>query len=500
MRIAQITDLHARHAMPGMSNFPRRRSREMFALLPRALAEIKRRGVDFLALTGDLLDVPDYILKHDDYYDWQPRLWYAEAEADYRALKQMLDGCGVPYMVLPGNHDLEAAFWRVFGRAEMPVLPAERGERTEQTPSPLTPLPRGGEGDRSAAGWLPLPHVTECGGYQIARICDREGKRNVPRRLDRERKLWTDLLGLTATGAALASGEKSVFGSLPQIHLQHYVITPELNQGYPHTYLEHEQIRTWNVRSGNVRLCLSGHYHPGTDLLREANCWFSTGPAFCEFPHPIRIYDVDEHGVKMETVSLLQQPIQQGKRAVFLDRDGVLSVLPAYRGGPEEMALIPGSADAVRKLHEAGFVTPVITMQACIGRGFVTETTVRGVNDRMCRLLAEQGGIDAQPDAIYYSIGAKEPCHPCYADLSDAKPEPVHVQRAINDLGLKLEGSYMIGDRPGDLELARRAGLIPILVRTGYGAKTESELRAAGAAMPRVIDDLRQAAGAILDS
>ena len=448
LRLAHLSDLHLRHAQPGSAHVVERRSRVMLELLSRALEEIAQRYVDFLAITGDLIDVPHHLLYPNDYYAWQQQqeLQRSEAIDDYRAIKQLLDATGMPYLVLPGNHDYEPAFWEVFDRG---------------------------------------PHLVSAGGYAIARFCDREWEGHVPRRLDRERKFWARLL--------------SDPNAPPQIHLQHYVITPELNQGYPHTYFEHEELKRRMVASGTMALSLSGHYHSGTDLIREGACTFTTAPAFCDFPHRYRIYELHDHDVASQTHALLQQPHGAGRRAVFLDRDGVINTLAAYSSGPDEMKLIPGSAAAIRRLREAGFACVVVSNQSAIGMGYVTPETVQGVNERMCRLLRDEAGSPAaEPDAIFFSRGAEHPCHPVFGDMRDSKPEPHYIHRAAELLGLNLSGSYMIGDRASDMEFGHRAGLTAILVRTGAGAESEHDAYIKAHPNCQISADLAAAADAIL--
>ncbi|MCX7016581.1 MAG: HAD-IIIA family hydrolase [Candidatus Sumerlaeota bacterium] len=447
LRLGVIADPHIRRAMPGVSAMIARRSREAFDLLPRALEELRRRRVDFLMLAGDLLDAPLYAIAPDDYYDFDVEAWSREAEADYRDLKAALDGGGIPYMAIPGNHDLERAMWRVFDRAA---------------------------------------NVASFNGFQFVGFCDREIENHVPRRLDRERALWEE---------ALSTGE-----SRRQIHLQHFLIAPKLEYAYPHNYFEWDELRRRTVESGRAALSLSGHYHLGTELVRDGGCAFSVAPAFCEFPHAIQVYEVGPEGVSRETIPMAETPLGRGRRVVFLDRDGVITVDPSYRWGPERLRLIPGAARAVRRLREACFAVVVVSSQSCIGAGYVTRETVRGVMDRLCRMLRDEAESDAaQPDAILFSAGAgARAVHSSLADLSNAKPSPRMFEQASQTLGLPLEGSYVIGDTSGEARGARAIGGRALLVRTGHGARAEAEMNARGEAPDRVFDDLAAAAEWIL--
>jgi hypothetical protein len=90
--------------------------------------------------------------------------------------------------------------------------------------------------------------------------------------------------------AALADAD-----SLPQIHIQHYVVWPDIvEHNYPYTYADGDAMVEAIVGSGLVRLVLSGHYHAGIEPKQIGQTWFVTVPAFCESPYPVWFYDLDE--------------------------------------------------------------------------------------------------------------------------------------------------------------------------------------------------------------
>jgi D-glycero-D-manno-heptose 1,7-bisphosphate phosphatase len=318
------------------------------------------------------------------------------------------------------------------------------------------------------------------------RFFDREGDGHVPRRLDRERR---QLEGMLADASDFL-----------QIHLQHYVINPTLEgQGYPYNYLEAEHLRTALVASRKVRLALSGHYHPGTDLLCEEGCYFCTAPAFTLAPHPMTIYHLEGGQVRREVVATQTGPLTAGKPVVFVDRDGVLNAQESYSTGPENLTLIAGAADAVARLRSAGWAVVVVTNQSAIGLGYVTESTVCLVNDRLCQLLSEQAGSEAIPDAIVMNAGAgSRAVHPMWQDLSRAKPSPWMLEQAVKELGLRQDGAFLVGDRESDLSAARTFGATPVLVRTGAGRETESSLDLRKWAALDIFDDLSTAVAMIL--
>lgn len=84
--------------------------------------------------------------------------------------------------------------------------------------------------------------------------------------------------------------------------------------------------------------------------------------------------------------------------AIFLDRDGTLIVHERYLADPELVRLLPGAADAVRRLERASFARVVVTNQPAIGKGLLTEAVLEEIHRRMIRQLADEG---ASVDAIY---------------------------------------------------------------------------------------------------
>jgi histidinol-phosphate phosphatase family protein len=419
MRLAHLADLHLRLRQPGTSRSASRRSRVVATVLPQALAQVQAAGADLIVVTGDVLDVPDYLLGHHAGYDFGRELWEADAEADYRWLRAQLDATGLPYHVLPGNHDWCDPFQRVFGDQ---------------------------------------PRVFELGGYRYVAFWDREGDGHVPRRLDRERALLEQVLREPG----------------PQVHLQHYLLHPPLDAGWPYNYLECEHLRAQVAGSGKVVLALAGHYHQGTDLLAWGGTQFAAAPAFTVCPHGWRLLALDGPDVSMATHATLAQPLEHGRPAVFLDRDGVLTVAPSWRAGPDTLATVPGAPQALRALHDAGYALVVISSQSAVGYGYVTPETVDACFDKLARDLLTAGVCY---DAFYFSTGAGEHAvHERWRDQSDAKPSPAHVLAACRTLGLSLAGSVFVGDNLSDLQCALNAGVTPILVRTGAGAATEQRL------------------------
>lgn len=155
------------------------------------------------------------------------------------------------------------------------------------------------------------------------------------------------------------------------------------------------------------------------------------------------------------------------REAVFLDRDGTLIEEVHYLAHPEQVRLIPGAAEAVRRLNSLGVLVVVVTNQGGVARGYFPESRVTEVHEHLAALLAQQG---ARVDAFYYC-----PHHPTegldpYRVACDCrKPRPGMLLAAARDLGIDLARSWMIGDKPCDAGAGHAAGCRSLLVRTGHG-------------------------------
>ncbi len=155
------------------------------------------------------------------------------------------------------------------------------------------------------------------------------------------------------------------------------------------------------------------------------------------------------------------------REAVFLDRDGTLIEEVHYLSAPEQVRLIPGAAEAVRRLNAAGVLVVVVTNQAGVAREYFPESRVAEVHAHLSALLAERG---AHIDAYYYcphhpteGIGAYRVACEC------RKPKPGLLLTAACELDIDLSRSWMIGDKPCDAEAGTAAGCRAVPVRTGYG-------------------------------
>lgn len=153
------------------------------------------------------------------------------------------------------------------------------------------------------------------------------------------------------------------------------------------------------------------------------------------------------------------------KNAIFFDRDGVVNVEVSYLCDPEKTELISGCAEAIRKIHEAGFLAIAVTNQSGIARKMYTVADMMSVHARIQKILLAQGK-DCTVDAFYFCPHHKDFSGEC----SCRKPHPGMLLQAAEDFDIDLENSVMIGDRLSDLRAGSAAGCRKsILVKTGYG-------------------------------
>jgi D-glycero-D-manno-heptose 1,7-bisphosphate phosphatase len=175
---------------------------------------------------------------------------------------------------------------------------------------------------------------------------------------------------------------------------------------------------------------------------------------------------------------------------VFLDRDGTIIRDAHYLATPAGVELLPGAAGAIRRLNEAGFSTIVVTNQAGIARGRVTEAQFAAVTTRLAQLLSEHG---ARIDATYMC-----PHHPEFTGPCDCrKPGTLLFRRAARDLGLDLDRSWYVGDKLRDVSPARELGGTGILVP---GPETSGDDIAAASPDILVLASLDGAITHIIDS
>ena len=156
------------------------------------------------------------------------------------------------------------------------------------------------------------------------------------------------------------------------------------------------------------------------------------------------------------------------KRAVFLDRDGVINRAVVRDGKPyppasvAEFELLPGVVEACAELKAAGFLLVVATNQPDVGRGTQRREEVEAMHAKMCAALP----LDRVE--VCYDPGQGQPSE-------FRKPAPGMLLRAARELSIDLPRSFMVGDRWGDIDCGAAAGCRTVFIDYGY----DEPLRAA---------------------
>lgn len=145
------------------------------------------------------------------------------------------------------------------------------------------------------------------------------------------------------------------------------------------------------------------------------------------------------------------------RRALFLDRDGVINVDHGYVHTPQQTDWMPGIFDLVAAAHADGYLPVVVTNQAGIARGYYTEED----------FLAYTAWMHGEFRRRHVPLAATYFCphHPeaglgeYKANCNCRKPQPGMLLAAVRELSLELERSVLVGDKETDVEAARRAGV-----------------------------------------
>jgi D-glycero-D-manno-heptose 1,7-bisphosphate phosphatase len=159
------------------------------------------------------------------------------------------------------------------------------------------------------------------------------------------------------------------------------------------------------------------------------------------------------------------------RAAVFLDRDGTINEQMGYINHTCRFQLLPGAAEAIKKLNDAEIPVVVVSNQSGLARGYFPEELLLAVHEKMTRLLAEKG---AHVDGIYYCPHHPEAKEKRFREVcSCRKPKPGLILQAAQEMNLAPEKSFVVGDRWSDIKTAANCGARSILVRTGYGRGDE---------------------------
>src|SRR3989344_1914099 len=163
------------------------------------------------------------------------------------------------------------------------------------------------------------------------------------------------------------------------------------------------------------------------------------------------------------------KPAKKKKKAIFLDRDGVINREVDNLKSINQLRLLPYVSQAIKKFNQSGFLVIVITNQPVIARGWIDEIELQNIHKELVNRLKKRG---AKIDAIYYC-----PHHPnanltkYRKDCQDRKPNIGLIKKAVNDFNISLKDSFMAGDSTTDIQTSHKAGVSRIFLKTGYAGK-----------------------------
>jgi D-glycero-D-manno-heptose 1,7-bisphosphate phosphatase len=159
------------------------------------------------------------------------------------------------------------------------------------------------------------------------------------------------------------------------------------------------------------------------------------------------------------------------RRAVFLDRDGVVNVKAPegqYITRWEQFQFLPDVAGAIARLNQAKFSVIIVSNQRGVAKGHMTVDTLEEIHHRM---LAQLTALNARIDAIYYCPHGSDACCAC------RKPAPGMLLQAAKDLGIDLPNSWMVGDSDSDVLAGKNAGCRTVrIVRSGASTEVAADL------------------------
>jgi len=183
---------------------------------------------------------------------------------------------------------------------------------------------------------------------------------------------------------------------------------------------------------------------------------------------------IDTDTVYNAAVEILQSDVNKYP-AIFFDRDGTVIVDKDYLADPDGVEFEKGVVEALKLAAQNGYKIVIVSNQSGVARGYFTQDEVEKVNVRFLEKLSAEG---IEVGAVYYC-----PHHPegkvneFTLDCDCRKPGAGMAEEAARALSIDLRKSFMIGDTIGDINFGRVNGMKALLVRTGYGVKTEQKLK-----------------------
>ena len=161
------------------------------------------------------------------------------------------------------------------------------------------------------------------------------------------------------------------------------------------------------------------------------------------------------------------------KQAIFLDRDGVLNREVGHVKEPDELKMITGVSEGIKKINDHGSLAVVVTNQPVVARGDCSEQELKVINNKLETLL---GRDSAYLDAIYYcphhpESGHKGEVSALKIECNCRKPNTGLLSQATQALNISIDDSWLIGDTTTDVLAAQNFGIKSVLLRTGFAGQ-----------------------------
>lgn len=244
-----------------------------------------------------------------------------------------------------------------------------------------------------------------------------------------------------------------------------------LNKEEPRTIYKNRVNAGIHIISRSViekTLSCPGKYDLDRDILKPlvsfGNVYAYDSPEYVkDMGTPERYYNICQDFMEGR---IHRKNLKNPQRAVFLDRDGTINKYKGFITDPSQIELLPGVAEAIKKINNIGYLAIVITNQPVIARGDCTLEELEQIHLKMETLLGEQG---AYLDDIFFC-----PHHPDKGfegereeykiECSCRKPKPGLLLQAARKYNIDLKNSYMIGDSLSDIQAGNAAGCKSILI------------------------------------
>jgi histidinol-phosphate phosphatase family domain/HAD-superfamily hydrolase, subfamily IIIA len=244
-------------------------------------------------------------------------------------------------------------------------------------------------------------------------------------------------------------------------------------------WLHKEDERTWYKNRVNAGLhMLSPQIFNKFDMLRKRDldrdilmplisdgelCIYDSPEYVKDMGTPDRYYaviqDINSGRVKARNLS-------EKQKAIFLDRDGTVNQYVGFLTNIEDFRLLPGVADAIRRINESDYLAIVVTNQPVIARGEISLSELNAIHNKMETLLGQEG---AYVDDIFYC-----PHHPDKGfegerpeykkECECRKPKPGLLIQAAEKYNIDLKKSWMVGDSVNDMKAGQSAGCKVLLI------------------------------------